>query len=349
LKAEIQRRLPGLPRLAQDASEVQGRPLVETLALSGGGSDGAFGAGLLAGWTARGDRPSFEVVTGVSAGAIIAPFAFLGPQHDDQLRQIWTEYGTSELVTAQVLPGLLGGSSLADTSKLRDLVAQYIDKKLLREIAAEYRRGRLLFVLTTNLDAQRPVVWNLGALAESRHPDALELFRNVIMASAAIPGAFPPVSIPVVADGKRFDELHVDGGTTREVFASPVQVPFKAFDALYAKPPIRRLYIVKNGKLSPEPEIVKAQTLSIAARAISTLIKHQNLGELYSIYRRAQDAGADFNLIAVPPTFTTKAKEFFDPAYQVALFDEGFRMGKAGGPWMKKPPQITGNHVSSRR
>ncbi len=349
LKAEIQRRLPGLPRLAQDASEVHGRPLVETLALSGGGSDGAFGAGLLAGWTARGDRPSFEVVTGVSAGAIIAPFAFLGPQHDDQLRQIWTEYGTSQLVTAQILPGLLGGSSLADTSKLRELVARYIDKKLLREIAAEYRRGRLLFVLTTNLDAQRPVVWNLGALAGSRHPDALELFRNVIMASAAIPGAFPPVSIPVVADGKRFDELHVDGGTTREVFASPVQVPFKAYDALYTKPPIRRLYIVKNGKLSPEPEVVKAQTLSIAARAISTLIKSQNLGELYSIYRRAQDAGADFNLIAVPPTFTAKPKEFFDPDYQVALFDEGFAMGKAGGPWMKKPPQITGNNVSARR
>lgn len=342
IKAEIQRRLPGLPRLAQDASEIKGRPLVETLALSGGGSDGAFGAGLLAGWSARGDRPSFEIVTGVSAGAIIAPFAFLGPEHDEQLRQIWTQYGTSQLVTAQILPGLLGGSSLADTSKLQELVARYIDAKLLREIAAEYRRGRLLFVLTTNLDAQRPVVWNLGALAASRHPEALELFRNVILASAAIPGAFPPVSIPVVADGKRFDELHVDGGTTREVFVSPVQVPFKAFDALYSKPPVRRLYIVKNGKISPESEIVKAQTLSIAARAISTLIKNQNLGELYSIYRRAQDAGADFNLIAVPPTFSVKANEFFDANYQNALFDEGFRLGKSGGPWMKAPPQVPG-------
>lgn len=340
IKAEIQRRLPGMPRLAQDATEVNGRPLIETLALSGGGSDGAFGAGLLAGWTKRGDRPSFEIVTGVSAGAIIAPFAFLGPTHDEQLRQIWTQYGTAELVTAQILPGLLGGSSLADTSKLRDLIAQYIDARLLRAIAAEYRRGRLLFVLTTNLDAQRPVVWNLGALAASRHPEALELFRNVILASAAIPGAFPPVSIPVVADGKRFDELHVDGGTTREVFVSPVQVPFKAFDALYARPPIRRLYIIKNGKISPEAEVVQAKTLSIAARAIATLIKNQNLGELYSIYRRAQDAGADFNLIAVPPSFSTKAKEFFDPAYQNALFDTGFSIGEAGGPWMKAPPQV---------
>lgn len=343
LRAEIKRRLPDLPRLAQGATQAGGRPLVETLALSGGGSDGAFGAGFLAGWTDRGDRPEFEVVTGVSAGAIIAPFALLGPKYDGALKQIWTEYGTSQLVTAQILPGLLGGSSLVDTSKLQRLVSEFIDRKFLREIAAQYQRGRLLFVLTTNLDAQRPVVWNLGALAASRHPDALELFRKVILASAAIPGAFPPVSIPVTVDGKRYDELHVDGGTTREVFASPVQAPFKAFDVLYTKPPVRRIYIVKNGKLSPEPEIVQPQTLSIAARAISTLIKNQNLGELYAIYRRAKDGGADFNLVAVPREFDVKAREFFDPAYQQALFEQGYAMGRAGGPWLKAPPQITGN------
>lgn len=339
LRSALASHLPGLPKLAQRAKEIDGRPVVETLALSGGGSDGAFGAGLLAGWTERGDRPEFEIVTGVSAGAIIAPFAYLGPRYDEALRIIWTEYGTSELVTAQILPGLLGGSSLVDTSKLQSLVAHYVDRKLLRDVAAEYRRGRLLFVLTTNLDAQRPVVWNLGALAASGHPEALELFRKVILASAAIPGAFPPVSIPVTVDGKRYDELHVDGGTTREVFVSPVQVPIKAFDVLYRKPPIRRIYIVKNGKLGPEPEVVKPQTLSIAARAIYTLIKNQNLGELYAIYRRARDAGADYNLIAVPRTFDGKAKELFDPAYQQALYDAGLAAGRAGGPWMKAPPQ----------
>ena len=339
--AEIKQRLPDLPRLAQGAElGPGGRPRVEVLALSGGGSDGAFGAGLLAGWAERGDRPEFEIVTGVSAGAIIAPFAYLGASHDPALKVIWTAYGTSQLVTAQILPGLLGGSSLADNTKLRELVERYVDHKMMRAIAAEYRRGRLLFVLTTNLDAQRPVVWNLGALAASRHPDALDLFRKVILASAAIPGAFPPVSIPVVAEGKRYEELHVDGGTTREVFVSPVQVPFAAFDKLYSKPPIRTLYIVKNGKIVPENEVVKPQTLAIAARAISTLIKNQNLGELYSIYRRAGDAKVDFNLIAIPETFTRKPKELFDPEYQAALYEEGVRVGRAGGPWMKAPPQI---------
>ncbi len=336
--AELRRRLPNLPRLAQGSTRINGRPVVETLALSGGGGDGAFGAGILTGWTERGDRPQFEVVTGVSAGAIIAPFAYLGPRYDRALKEIWTQYQTSQLVTAQILPGILGGSSLADTTPLENLIAQYADKQLLREVAAEYRKGRLLFVLTTNLDAQRPVVWNLGEIAASGHPNALELFRKAIMASAAIPGAFPPVAFPVEVDGKKYDELHVDGGTTREVFVLPVNVPFKTYDRLYDKPPIRRLYIVKNGKIAPEQQVVNAKTLDIVSRSISTLIKNQNLGELYRIHRMAQDAGADFNFIAVPVTFNVKSNQFFDPAYQSALFEEGRKMGAAGVPWKKTPP-----------
>ncbi len=333
----IHSRIPGLPRLAQNSELVDGRPVVETLALSGGGGDGAFGAGVLAGWSERGDRPEFEIVTGVSAGAIIAPFAFLGSRYDRQLKEIWTQYQTSEIVTSSILPGLLGGPALADNAQMQSLIAQYVDKKMLRAVAAQYGRGRLLFVLTTNLDAQRPVVWNMGEIARRGNEEALQLFRKVILASSAIPGALPPVSIPVVAGGKPFDELHVDGGTTREVFVLPVQVPFKAFDALYSAPPIRRLYIIKNGKLTPESEVIKPKAVSIAARAISTLIKSQNLTELYRIYRLAQDAGAEFNLLAVPPDFTMKAMEFVDPEYQTALFETGVKIGRNGGPWLHNP------------
>ena len=335
--AEAHRRLPNLPRLAQNSTLIDGRPIVETLALSGGGGDGAFGAGVLTGWTERGDRPEFEIVSGVSAGAIIAPFAFLGPKYDPQLKEIWTQYQTNEVVISSILPGLLGGPALADNAPLVGLIAQYVDKKMLRAVAHEYARGRLLLVLTTNLDAQRPVVWNMGEIARHGSEDALELFRKVILASAAIPGALPPVSIPVVADGKAFDELHVDGGTTREVFVLPVQAPFKAFDPLYPAPPVRKLYIIKNGKVVPESEITKPKAVSIAARAILTLTKNQNMLELYRIHRLAQDAGAQFNLLAIPPSFTKKANEFFDPDYQSALFDEGRRIGRNGGPWMHKP------------
>lgn len=337
---ELKRRLPNMPRLAQDANSVRGRPEIEILALSGGGGDGAFGAGLLAGWSERGDRPEFEVVTGVSAGAIIAPFAFLGRRYDHALEQIWTQYKTSQIVTAQILPGILGGESLADTGPLEALIAQYVDKQMLRAIAAEYRRGRLLLIGTTNLDAQRPVVWNMGEIASSRHPNALELFRKVIMASAAIPGAFPPVEFAVAADGKTYDELHVDGGTTREVFVSPVNVPFRTYDPLYAKPPVRRFYLIKNGKATPEQAVVQPKTLPIVARSISTLIKNQNLGEIYRIWRMARDDGADFNFIAVPASFNGVSKEFFDPVYQKALFEEGRRLGRGRTPWLKRPPDL---------
>lgn len=341
--AEVRRIAPNLPRLAQGAKRTpDGRPIIEILALSGGGGDGAFGAGLLKGWTAHGSRPEFEVVTGVSAGAIIAPFAFLGPRYDAQLEEIWTQYKTDQLIVTQLLPGILGGSSLADTTQLQQLVEKYVDTAFLREIAHQYRRGRLLLVLTTNLDAQRPVVWNMGEIAASRDAQAPALFRKIILASAAIPGALPPVHIPVQSNGKSYEEMHVDGGTTREVFVSPVQAPFHDLDKLYDAPPLRRIYIVKNGKITPEPEVVQAQTIPIAARAIFTLIKAQNHGEIYAIYRRAQDGGAEFNFIAVPESFKGKAKEFFDPAYQRQLFDTGAAMGRRGVPWMKTPPVMYG-------
>lgn len=339
IEAEVRRRLPNMPRIAQGATKAGNRPIVEVLALSGGGGDGAFGAGLLAGWTERGDRPEFEVVTGVSAGAIIAPFAFLGPSEDKHLKAVWTTYRTSQIATAEILPGLLGGgSALADTRPLAELIAKYVDAGMLRRIADEYAKGRILMIGTTNLDAQRPVVWNMCEIAASGHPRALDLFRKVILASAAIPGAFPPVSIEVTANGRKYEEMHVDGGTTREVFVTPVNAPFRAFDKLYAAKPVRRLYILKNGKIDPEPVVVEAQTIPIAARAISTLIKNQSIGDIYRIYRMAKDDGAAFHFVAVPPTFEYKARELFDPPYQRALYEQGFAMGVSGVPWMTEPP-----------
>ncbi len=335
--AEVRRRAAHMPPLARDAKTQDGRKVIDTLALSGGGSDGAFGAGVLAGWAKRGDRPEFEVVTGVSAGAIIAPFAYLGPSEDGKLHTIWTQYKQDQVVTPEIFSGLFGGPALASTAPLQNLIAQYVDREFLDRIAAQYKRGRILLVLTTNLDAQRPVVWNMGEIALNRSPEATELFRKVILASAAIPAAFPPVKIEVEAGGQQYDELHVDGGTTREVFVSPVEAPLKAFDSLYTKPPIRRYFIIKNGKATPDQEVVKPTTLQIAGRSISTLIKSQNQGEVYHIYRVALDGGADFNFLAVPPSFKFETKEIYDPKYQAALYAEGVTEGRRG-KWLKSPP-----------
>lgn len=340
LKKTYKTYLKGVPQLGASAPLVDGRMQIDILALSGGGSDGAFGAGVLTGWTERGDRPEFEQVTGVSAGSIIAPFAYLGPEYDPQLKEIWTQYRTDQLVVPQIVNGLLGGQALADTGPLRELMTKYIDREFLKKVAREYERGRLLTVGTTNLDAKRPVVWNMGAIA--RHydnPQAVELFRDVILASAAIPGLFPPVNIKVKADGKVYDEMHVDGGVTRQIYVSSLNVPFKTYDVLYPKPPNRRVYLVHNGKMNPQYGAVKPSTFQIAGESINALMLYQHKGDNYRIYRMTKDAGADFNSVAIPPDFEHASKEKFDLEYQKALFDEGLRIGKAR-EWRKKPIDV---------
>jgi predicted acylesterase/phospholipase RssA len=338
--AGVRRVMPNLGRAANVRRNAEGRPLVDYLALSGGGGDGAFGAGLLAGWTKHGGRPQFDVVTGVSAGAIIAPFAFLGPRYDDAMREIWTEYTTSEIITSQIFTGILGGQSLADTAPLAALIAKYVDERMLRAIAAEYRKGRVLLIGTTNLDAQRPAIWNIGEIAVSRDPGALDLLRKVILASAAIPGAFPPVNIPVQTVRGAAEEMHVDGGVTREVFIAPAQTNLKEFDKLYDAPAVRRVFIIKNGKFGAEYEPVKPTTISISTRAVWTLTKYQNKNDVFRIWRNARDGGAEFHLAAVPDKFEVKATEAFDPKYQAALYEEGYSAGLAGGRWLTAPPDL---------
>ena len=340
--ASLHEHMPHLGRLAYSTDPATGAPLVQFLALSGGGADGAYGAGLLAGWTKSGKRPRFEVVTGISAGALMAPFAFLGPAYDRQLKDIWTNYGTDDLIVKQPLNGILGGPALADVTPLAELLARYVNERMMRAIAAEYRKGRLLLIGTTNLDAQRPVIWNMGEIAASGRPGALELFRKVLLASSAIPGAFPPVQIQVEANGAMHDEMHVDGGVSREVFVTPVQFSMHDLDGLYPSPPARRIYIIKNGPITAQYEVVQPTAVAVAARSIYTLIKAQAAGDLFKIYVGAQQDGADFNLAAKPANVVQTAKEPFDKQYMRQLFQIGYEQAARGYRWMKAPPEVTG-------
>lgn len=341
LVTELRTRFPGIPSVGRNAQRVGGRQVLDILAISGGGSNGAFGAGVLSGWSQSGRRPEFEVVTGVSAGALIAPFAYLGPEYDPELNRIWTAYETSDLIRTAGLPGLLGGDGLVDTEPLANMIARYVNREMLDKIAAQYRRGRLLLVLTTNLDAQRPVVWNMGAIAQSRTPAAETLFRQVLLASSAIPGVFPPVRIRVRADGQIYDELHVDGGTTKQLFVAPARAPLSDYNRLHDRPPIWKFYIILNGKSAPLYEPVQQRTLQIAGRSIMTLLASQTTAEVYQIWRWVRDGGGAFHYIDIPPTFPYRPVEPFDPAYQKKLFALGISLGKRGDAWASKPPDET--------
>jgi hypothetical protein len=339
--AFVQTHMPGVARMASRPALEMGRPLVEYLALSGGAEDGAFGAGLLVGWSKRGDRPRFEVVTGVSAGALIAPYAFLGPGYDAQLAELWTTFDAQMVATPQVLAGLLGAEAIADTAPLRELIAKHVDRRMLREIAHEYSGGRLLMVGTTNLDAQRQVIWNMGeiAAAAARDPEAAQLFRDVLLASASIPGVFPPVHVKVRVGNRVFEEMHVDGGPTRQVFLAPAQFSLRTFDSLYPQPPVRRVYVVRNGKLAPAYEAVQPNTLAISARSLFTVTKNQGIGDINRIYAMTQRDGAEFRLASIPASFTAESKQSFDPAYMKALFEVGYRLGLGGKAWVRTPPE----------
>jgi predicted acylesterase/phospholipase RssA len=319
------------------------RPVVNFLALSGGGSDGAFGAGVLCGWTASGKRPEFDLVTGVSTGALTAPFAFLGPKYDEALRTVFTTSTTQDIAIVQPVRGLLGGDSLASNAPLAKVVAHYVNEGFLQEVATEHRKGRRLLIGTTNLDAERPVIWDMGQIAVSGRPESLELFRKVLLASAAIPAVFPPGFVKVAAEGGVYDEMHVDGGATREVFLVPTQFMAKKVDGNLGINPMRRAYIIRNGRVDPEYKPVKAKTLSIAGRAVSSLIKSQGVGDLYELFVFSKKNGIDYNLAYIPGDFVDTSTQAFDPVYMGKLFNLGYQLAEAGYPWKKTPPRMAGH------
>jgi hypothetical protein len=276
----------------------------------------------------------------VSTGALTAPFAFLGPRYDAALKEVFTQSTTQDIALAQPVRGLLGGDALASNAPLARVIAFYVNDEFLKEVAAEHAKGRRLLIGTTNLDAQRPVIWDMGEIASSGQPEAAQLFRTVLLASAAIPAVFPPGFVKVSADGAVYDEMHVDGGTTREVFLVPTQFMAKTVDARLGIRPVRRAYIIRNGRVAPEWTAVKPRTLSIAGRSISTLIKNQGIGDLYELYEFAQRNGMAYNLAYIPGDFPDTSKQAFDPKYMSALYDLGFKLGQEGYAWRKTPPRL---------
>jgi predicted acylesterase/phospholipase RssA len=312
-------------------------PPANFLAISGGGDNGAFGSGLLNGWTAAGTRPEFKAVTGVSTGALTAPFAFLGPKYDESLKEVFTTVSKKDIFKSRGIRGIFS-DGMADTTPLAKLIARYIDRPMLDAIAAEYAKGRLLLVGTADLDALEPVVWNMTAIAASKDPRALDLFRSVLRASASIPGAFPPVMFDVEVNGVRHQEMHGDGGTIAQVFLYPPSLNVAELSSAADVQRKRNLYIIRNAKFAPEWADVPRKTIGISARAIGSLTRTQGIGDLYIIYALAQRDGFDFNLTFIPPTFDAPHPEEFDTNYMQQLYATGYRMAAGGVDWQKFPP-----------
>jgi hypothetical protein len=323
--------------------QADGTVLYAHLALSGGGANGAFGAGFLNGWTATGQRPTFKIVTGVSTGALMAPFAFLGPDHDDALRQFYTTTSTRDIFTlGSLLWQLLAGESLADTRPLQSLIAQHVDAELLRRVAEAHQRGRRLYIGTSDLDVPRFVIWNMGLIASSGHPEALDLFRKVMLASASIPVAFPPVffNVELTPGGPRYDEMHVDGGVGARVFLNAGVFRGSVIRERGGQGGKGRedIFIIHNGQLIPIPEPINRSLAEIAVRAINASGQVAAIGDLFRIFSYAQREQAGFKWVTIPSDVVMNSAETFDPVMMQTLYELGLRMAASGGHWSTLPP-----------
>jgi hypothetical protein len=311
-------------------------PLANMLAVSGGGDAGAFAAGLIAGWTTHGNRPVFKFVTGISAGALVAPFAYLGSEYDGVIRYVSNAIGPKDIFHSRNVLTRFASDGIADSKPLSRLIATYVTAEILAAIATEYAKGRILLIGTTDLDSGRPVTWNMGAIAASNAPGALDLFRNIMLASMSIPGAVSPVMIDVEVDGKQFQEMHVDGGVITQVFLYPPSTIMALSKSAGA--PLRHdrhFYVIRNGTLEPQWSGTKRRTLNIGGRAISALLQTQGISDLERIYRMAQQDGADFNLAYIGADFDVTHDRKFDGEYMKRLFDYAFQLSAKGYPWRK--------------
>jgi predicted patatin/cPLA2 family phospholipase len=326
----------------QYETQPDGTVVYNYLALSGGGSAGAFGAGILNGWTAKGDRPNFKVVTGVSTGALISSFAFLGPDYDDELKEAYTTVDATHIYIAHNLLSLIWSESATDNKPFRDMIAKYLTEEVLDKVAAEHKKGRRLYIMSSDLDRELPVVWDLGAIASSSSPRRLALYREVVLASASIPAIFPPVLINVTVDGKPYDELHVDGGVFTQAFfiGNVIDLKKTVRDAHpdWSKEPVHRLYVIRNGRIDAQTRVTKRNLASISGNSITTMLKMSGINDLYRLYVGELTGELEFYYVSFPPSYVPVSVEEFNKEEMNKEYDLGYQYGTEGIPWQRLPP-----------
>jgi hypothetical protein len=301
------------------------------LALSGGGAGGVFGAGAMKGLTLSGARPTFQIVTGVSTGALIAPFAFLGPDWDDELEAAYTGGASAQLLDSVGLFSLFRVGIVNDAN-LRKLVSDYISPELVAAVAAESAKGRILLVATTNLDAEAPVFWDMGAIARKGGEDARRMFIDVLVASSSVPGAFPPVMIPVRDSSGAHDEMHVDGGVTVPFFLFP-DVAFIS-DEKFEQLNGARIYVIVNGQLNPVQRSSRANTIAITLRASNVALTRMTRTELLLASSFAQRQGLTLRFTNIPGNYPFSGPFDFEAEPMRKLFDYATQCARSGRLWL---------------
>ena len=310
------------------------RKATNLLALSGGGANGAYGGGLIYGWSEAGTRPVFDVVTGVSTGALAAPFAFLGPDWDEELRRAYTSGQSDSLISARSFAAAFN-PSLFSSRKLHDLVDSYVTPELLAAIAREHATGRRLLVVTTNLDTQESVIWDMGVIASRGDDDSRNLFRNVLVASASIPGVFPPVLLPGLTDqGEVLLEMHVDGGVNMPYLAVPEGLMLRTAPEEMNSIGRGSMYVIVNGQTGRNTGTTPGRLSGILGRTYDSMSKASLRTHLAVTAGFARRNGLELSFTAIPDNVKASALAF-DQESMTALFELARQRARDGSAWLR--------------
>ena len=338
---------------ANQANDIDpNRKHYNVLALSGGGSYGAFTAGVLNGWTASGQRPQFDIVSGVSTGALIATYAFLGPQYDRALRDYYTTTTSEDIYRKRCKAVGLLSDSFVSSEPLARQIETSITPQLLAQVTQAHLEGRRLFIGTTNIDTGRLVIWDMGAIASSGKPNSLDLYHKIVLASASPPGLFPPVPIEVTVNGQTYTELHADGGTTAQVFFRASMIPLDPSAYRPGGAPLTGscIYVIVAGKAFPDPQSVERNTLKIASSSLGALTYAQTRNDLVRIYTLSLLTGMDFHMTEIPQNWPIQEDNMnFDPASMTCLYNRGFQLAMGGQAWADVPPVLDASQQSIPR
>lgn len=310
---------------------------VDMLALSGGGAGGAYGAGVLVGLTNAGTRPRFEIVTGVSTGALIAPYAFLGSDWDAKLTDAYRGNATDKLMQPRGL-GVLFDTSVFDGKPLRQLVERFVTDELIFAVAREAATGRVLLVATTNLDREDTVIWDMGAIARRGGKEARKLFQDVLVASASVPGVFPPVMIDVEKDGRKYQEMHVDGGASTPFFVAPDAV--LRMDEASLNMRGANVYVIINGQSASAPRTTSNNAIDIAARSFTAILNKMTRAAIDQTAGFAKTNSMGFRFTGIPSDVQFGGSLDFDKTNMAATFDYGVRCASRGLVWVTQDQAV---------
>ncbi|MFC0172043.1 patatin-like phospholipase family protein [Vibrio comitans] len=317
------------------SNKAEGEP-INYLALSGGGVNGAFSAGILNAWSETGERPEFDLISGISTGAIVSVFAYLGEDYDEALRNYYTQTSMDEMFKKNALFSIGTRNAFVDVSGFEGKVRAEVDMQMMQALAAERAKGRILIVGTTSLDNEKLALWDIGLIAKEGSPEAMALIQDIIIASSSIPGLFPAKLISISDGVNHYDEVHVDGGISRQVFATPQWMRTSLAEDGFEQ----NIFVIRNGRLKPTFRSIDYDLADISVRSISSLTRNQGVGDVEHIYHFSKQNDIGFHLAFIDSDFEYFADHADTLQYMRLLYDYGYRSFNKDQLWHSLPPSV---------